>query len=154
MERATTDEDEAVRKAATGTLALLRPDPYHSIHQPAKPLNTPQAKYPPDVFVSKFEGTVVVEILINTQGRVVRAVVKKSIPGRLSKQMDAAALAARAPVDVRARPESRQARSRAQGGAVRVQASSEAAGGPGAAHQVVQTRAVSQSTDSCSNVFR
>ncbi len=48
--------------------------------QPPRPLKITQPKYPADAFVKKIEGTVEVEILIDSTGRVVRARVVKSIP--------------------------------------------------------------------------
>ena len=52
-----------------------------------RPLKITRPQYPQEAFVKKIEGTVVVEILIDTQGRVVRARVIQSVP-----LLDAAAL--------------------------------------------------------------
>lgn len=47
---------------------------------PPRPLKITRPIYPQDAFVKKIEGTVVVEILIDANGRVVRARVLQSIP--------------------------------------------------------------------------
>jgi protein TonB len=52
-----------------------------------RPIKMPKPIYPQEAFVKKIEGTVVVEILIDSQGRVVRARVIQSVP-----LLDAAAL--------------------------------------------------------------
>lgn len=52
-----------------------------------RPIKITRPQYPQEAFVKKIEGTVVVEILIDTQGRVVRARVIQSVP-----LLDAAAL--------------------------------------------------------------
>ncbi len=54
---------------------------------PPRPLKLTRPIYPQDAFVKKIEGTVVVEILIDANGRVVRARVLQSIPA-----LDTAAL--------------------------------------------------------------
>ena len=55
--------------------------------QPPRAIKITQPKYPPDAFVKKIEGTVEVEILIDSTGRVAKARVVRSIP-----LLDAAAL--------------------------------------------------------------
>jgi protein TonB len=55
--------------------------------QPPRAIKITQPRYPPDAFVKKIEGTVEVEILIDSSGRVARARVIRSIP-----LLDAAAL--------------------------------------------------------------
>jgi protein TonB len=52
-----------------------------------RPIKITRPQYPQEAFVKKIEGTVVVEILIDSQGRVVRAKVIQSVP-----LLDAAAL--------------------------------------------------------------
>ena len=52
-----------------------------------RPIKITRPQYPQEAFVKKIEGTVVVEILIDTQGKVVRARVIQSVP-----LLDAAAL--------------------------------------------------------------
>jgi protein TonB len=52
-----------------------------------RPIKQTRPQYPAEAFVKKIEGTVLVEILIDTQGRVVRARVIQSVP-----LLDAAAL--------------------------------------------------------------
>jgi periplasmic protein TonB len=52
-----------------------------------RPIKITRPQYPQEAFVKKIEGTVVVEILIDSQGRVVRARVIQSVP-----LLDAAAL--------------------------------------------------------------
>ncbi|HSD67138.1 MAG TPA: TonB family protein, partial [Vicinamibacteria bacterium] len=52
-----------------------------------RPIKITRPQYPQEAFVKKVEGTVVVEILIDSQGRVVRARVIQSVP-----LLDAAAL--------------------------------------------------------------
>jgi protein TonB len=84
----TRDDDKAVREAAALALAHLRPTPALIIDKHAKALTTP-AKYPPDAFVKKIEGTVTVAVLVNAWGKVVEAELRTSVPG-----LDAAALAA------------------------------------------------------------
>jgi protein TonB len=48
--------------------------------QGPRPIKITQPKYPPEAFVKKIEGTVEVEILIDSTGRVAKARVVKSIP--------------------------------------------------------------------------
>jgi protein TonB len=55
--------------------------------RPPRLLNPAKPKYPPDAFVRKVEGVVIVEFVIDSAGRVVRARVVQSIP-----LLDAAAL--------------------------------------------------------------
>jgi protein TonB len=55
--------------------------------QPPRAIKITQPKYPPDAFVKKIEGTVEVEILIDSTGRVAKARVVRSIP-----MLDASAL--------------------------------------------------------------
>lgn len=45
-----------------------------------RPIKMTKPQYPQDAFIKKIEGTVVVEILIDSQGRVVRARVIQSVP--------------------------------------------------------------------------
>jgi protein TonB len=65
----------------TGTGAVMDYD------SPPRPLKQTRPQYPQEAFVKKIEGTVLVEILIDSQGRVVRARVIQSVP-----LLDAAAL--------------------------------------------------------------
>ena len=62
--------------------------PVMDIDSPPRPIRITRPQYPQEAFVQRIEGTVVVEILIDSQGRVVRARVLKSVP-----LLDAAALA-------------------------------------------------------------
>jgi protein TonB len=55
--------------------------------QPPRQLKSTRPQYPPDAFTKKIQGTVVVEILIDAKGKVVRALVVQSVP-----MLDAAAL--------------------------------------------------------------
>jgi protein TonB len=52
-----------------------------------RPIKITRPQYPQEAFVKKIEGTVIVEILIDSTGRVVRARVIQSVP-----MLDAAAL--------------------------------------------------------------
>jgi len=61
--------------------------PVMDYDQGPRPIKITQPKYPPEAFVKKIEGTVEVEILIDSQGRVAKARVVRSIPA-----LDAAAL--------------------------------------------------------------
>ena len=54
---------------------------------PPKPVRITRPQYPQEAFVKKIEGTVVVEIMIDSYGRVVRARVMQSVP-----LLDAAAI--------------------------------------------------------------
>jgi len=64
----------------TGTVVL-------DYDQPPRPIKLTKPQYPQDAFIKKIEGTVIVEILIDATGRVVRAHVIQSVP-----LLDAAAL--------------------------------------------------------------
>ena len=48
--------------------------------QAPRPIKITRPQYPQEAFIRKIEGTVVVEIMIDTQGRVVRARVLQSVP--------------------------------------------------------------------------
>jgi protein TonB len=48
--------------------------------QPPRPIKMPRPVYPQEAFVKKIEGTVLVEILIDASGNVIRASVVQSIP--------------------------------------------------------------------------
>ena len=61
--------------------------PVMDYDQPPRPIKITRPQYPQEAFVKKIEGTVVVEILIDSHGRVVRARVIQSVP-----LLDAAAL--------------------------------------------------------------
>jgi protein TonB len=63
------------------------PPPVLDYDQPPRVLRQPRPEYPPDAFVKKVEGVVVVEILIDDTGRVVRMRIVQSVP-----LLDAAAL--------------------------------------------------------------
>jgi periplasmic protein TonB len=65
----------------TGDVLVYDPD------QQARPIHLPRPQYPQDAFVKKIEGTVLVEIVIDTNGRVIRTRILKSIPA-----LDAAAI--------------------------------------------------------------
>jgi TonB family protein len=67
--------------SATGT------GPAMDYDSPPRPIKVTRPQYPQEAFAGKVEGTVLVEILIDSQGRVVRARVLQSIP-----LLDAAAL--------------------------------------------------------------
>lgn len=54
--------------------------PVMDYDQPPKPIKITRPQYPQEAFVKKVEGTVIVEILIDANGRVVRARIIKSIP--------------------------------------------------------------------------
>jgi protein TonB len=62
--------------------------PVMDYDQPPKPIKITRPQYPQEAFIKKIEGTVVVEILIDAAGRVVRARVLQSIPA-----LDGAAIA-------------------------------------------------------------
>ncbi len=62
--------------------------PVMDYDQPPRPIKITKPQYPQEAFIKKIEGTVVVEILIDATGRVVRARVLQSIPA-----LDAAAKA-------------------------------------------------------------
>jgi len=61
--------------------------PVMDYDSPPKPLRLTKPLYPQDAFVARIEGTVLLEILIDSSGRVVRARVIQSVP-----MLDAAAL--------------------------------------------------------------
>lgn len=54
--------------------------PVMDVDSPPRPIKITKPQYPHDAFVKKIEGTVVLEILIDPTGRVVRARVVQSIP--------------------------------------------------------------------------
>jgi protein TonB len=54
---------------------------------PPRPIKITRPQYPQEAFIKKIEGTVIVEILIDATGRVVRARVIQSVP-----LLDAAAI--------------------------------------------------------------
>jgi len=70
-----------------GMLGGTGTGPVMDYDSPPRPLKITRPQYPQEAFVKKIEGTVVVEILIDSQGRVVRARVIQSVP-----LLDAAAL--------------------------------------------------------------
>lgn len=63
------------------------PVPVYDYDRAPRLLNPSKPKYPPDAFVRKVEGVVIVEFVIDSTGRVVRARIVQSIP-----LLDAAAL--------------------------------------------------------------
>jgi periplasmic protein TonB len=65
------------------------PVPVRDYDRPPRPLTQARPVYPPDAFTKKIEGTVLTEILIGADGRVLKARVVKSVP-----VLDEAALAA------------------------------------------------------------
>ena len=67
----------------TGNTPLVERD----FDRPPRAIRITQAVYPHDAFIKKIDGTVLLEILIDSEGRVVRARVLSSIPA-----LDAAAL--------------------------------------------------------------
>ncbi|HXK09078.1 MAG TPA: TonB family protein [Vicinamibacteria bacterium] len=70
-----------------GMLGGTGTGPVMDYDSPPRPLKITRPQYPQEAFVKKIEGTVVVEILIDSQGRVIRARVIQSVP-----LLDAAAL--------------------------------------------------------------
>ena len=70
-----------------GVLGGTGTGPVMDYDSPPRPLKQTRPQYPQEAFVKKIEGTVLVEILIDSQGRVVRARVIQSVP-----LLDAAAL--------------------------------------------------------------
>jgi protein TonB len=70
-----------------GMLGGTGTGPVMDYDSPPRPIKITRPQYPQEAFVKKIEGTVVVEILIDSQGRVVRARVIQSVP-----LLDAAAL--------------------------------------------------------------
>lgn len=71
-----------------GTLGGTGTGPVADYDAPPKLVRQTRPQYPQEAFVKKIEGTVVLEILIDPYGRVVRARVLQSVP-----QLDAAAIA-------------------------------------------------------------
>jgi protein TonB len=70
-----------------GVLGGTGTGPVMDYDSPPRPLKQTRPQYPQEAFVKKIEGTVLVEILIDSSGRVVRARVIQSVP-----LLDAAAL--------------------------------------------------------------
>jgi periplasmic protein TonB len=70
-----------------GVLGGTGTGPVMDYDQPPRLLKSSKPVYPQEAFIKKIEGTVLLEILIDTNGRVARARVLQSIP-----QLDAAAL--------------------------------------------------------------
>jgi len=70
-----------------GVLGGTGTGPVLDYDSPPRPIKITRPQYPQEAFIKKVEGTVLVEILIDSQGRVVRARVLQSIP-----LLDAAAL--------------------------------------------------------------
>ncbi len=70
-----------------GVLGGTGTGPVMDYDSPPRQIKVTKPQYPQEAFVKKVEGTVVVEILIDSQGRVVRARVIQSVP-----LLDAAAL--------------------------------------------------------------
>jgi protein TonB len=70
-----------------GCVGCTGDNPVMDYDQPPKLIKTVRPQYPQEAFVKKVEGDVLVEILIDATGRVVRARVLQSIP-----QLDAAAI--------------------------------------------------------------
>jgi protein TonB len=75
--------------AITGTGTVPLPVPVTGYERVPVRIRMVDPVYPPDAFAKKIEGVVEVEMLIDVDGRVVRARVTRSIP-----QLDAAAVAA------------------------------------------------------------
>jgi protein TonB len=63
--------------------------PVSDFDRPPRPLRQTKPRYPQDAFVKKVEGTVLVEFVIDAEGRVAAARVRQSVP-----LLDAAALEA------------------------------------------------------------
>jgi protein TonB len=63
-----------------GCVGCTGDGPVMDYDQPPKPIKITRPQYPQEAFVKKIEGTVEVEILIDSTGRVVDARVVKSIP--------------------------------------------------------------------------
>ena len=78
------------------------PVPVYDYDRPPRLLNPSKPKYPPDAFVRKVEGVVVVEFVIDSTGRVVRVRIVQSIP-----LLDAAALETVRALGVRPRAQAR-----------------------------------------------
>ena len=70
-----------------GVLGGTGTGPVMDYDQAPRPIKITRPTYPQEAFIKKIEGTVVVEILIDIQGRVVRARVIQSVP-----LLDAAAI--------------------------------------------------------------
>ena len=70
-----------------GMLGGTGTGPVMDYDSPPRPIKKTQPQYPQEAFIKKIEGTVLVEILIDSQGRVARAKVIQSVP-----LLDAAAL--------------------------------------------------------------
>jgi protein TonB len=70
-----------------GVLGGTGTGPVMDYDAPPRPIKITRPQYPQEAFVKKIEGTVIVEILIDSTGRVVRARVIQSVP-----MLDAAAL--------------------------------------------------------------
>ena len=70
-----------------GVLGGTGTGPVMDYDSPPRPIKITRPQYPQEAFVKKIEGTVTVEILIDSTGRVVRARVIQSVP-----MLDAAAL--------------------------------------------------------------
>jgi protein TonB len=70
-----------------GVLGGTGTGPVMDYDSPPKAIKITRPQYPQEAFVKKVEGTVIVEILIDSTGRVVRARVIQSVP-----MLDAAAL--------------------------------------------------------------
>lgn len=81
-ERAATGTEGAGSGAGQGTGEVSRgPVRLGSDIQPPKKVKDVKAVYPADALARQLRGTVVIEATINTDGRVVDAVVRRSIPG-------------------------------------------------------------------------
>ena len=70
-----------------GVLGGTGTGPVMDYDAPPKPVKITRPQYPQEAFVKKIEGTVLVEIMIDSSGRVVRARVLQSVP-----MLDAAAI--------------------------------------------------------------
>src|SRR4030042_5667560 len=70
-----------------GTLGGTGTGPVTDYDSPPRALKQTKPEYPQEAFIKKIEGTVVVEFLVDSSGRVVRARVIQSVP-----LLDAAAL--------------------------------------------------------------
>jgi protein TonB len=70
-----------------GVLGGTGTGPVMDYDSPPRPIKSPRPQYPQEAFIKKIEGTVLVEILIDSQGHVARARVVQSVP-----LLDAAAL--------------------------------------------------------------
>jgi protein TonB len=64
----------------TGTGPVPPPLPVRDPDRPPRPIRMTKPIYPQEAFIKKVEGTVVLEILIDAEGRVVRARVLHSVP--------------------------------------------------------------------------